>query len=380
MTDTTSTLTIATGATSTQVVGTVVDGSGVAYPQHQDRVNGAPVSTDNPKPVSAVQSGAWVVTLSGSAAVTGTFWQATQPVSLAALPALPAGPNAIGSVSVSNLPSTQAVSGTFWQSTQPVSIATMPSTPVTGTFWQATQPVSLSALPALVAGSAAIGTVGVTALPALPAGPNAIGSVSVSNFPGTQPVSLATAPTTPVTGTFWQATQPVSLTALPALTAGTAAIGTVSAGGFTATVQVTPTVQAAAYAAGATIGGLLTFANAARTAGSGLVQTATVTFASGVIPSLDLILFNASPAGGTITDKVALAVASTDLAKVEGVVHIADPILLGASSPSVVQGVSAALPFKVASGTTLYGVLVTRSAVTLGSTSDATVTINVLQD
>lgn len=48
-------------------------------------------------------------------AVTGTFWQATQPVS-----------------------------GTFWQSTQPVSIASMPSTPVTGTFWQATQPVSIA--------------------------------------------------------------------------------------------------------------------------------------------------------------------------------------------------------------------------------------------
>lgn len=35
-----------------------------------------------------------------------------------------------------------AVTGTFWQTTQPVSIASMPSTPVTGTFWQATQPVS----------------------------------------------------------------------------------------------------------------------------------------------------------------------------------------------------------------------------------------------
>lgn len=34
------------------------------------------------------------------------------------------------------------VDGTFWQATQPVSIATMPTTPVTGTFWQATQPVS----------------------------------------------------------------------------------------------------------------------------------------------------------------------------------------------------------------------------------------------
>jgi hypothetical protein len=34
------------------------------------------------------------------------------------------------------------VSGTFFQATQPVSIASMPTTPVTGTFWQATQPVS----------------------------------------------------------------------------------------------------------------------------------------------------------------------------------------------------------------------------------------------
>lgn len=37
-----------------------------------------------------------------------------------------------------------SVTGTFWQATQPVSIAAMPSTPVTGTFWQATQPVSFS--------------------------------------------------------------------------------------------------------------------------------------------------------------------------------------------------------------------------------------------
>jgi hypothetical protein len=37
---------------------------------------------------------------------------------------------------------TIGVTGSFWQATQPVSIATMPTTPVTGTFWQTTQPVS----------------------------------------------------------------------------------------------------------------------------------------------------------------------------------------------------------------------------------------------
>ena len=45
-------------------------------------------------------------------------------------------------VDVTRVSGTVAVSGTFWQTTQPVSIATMPSTPVTGTFWQTTQPVS----------------------------------------------------------------------------------------------------------------------------------------------------------------------------------------------------------------------------------------------
>ena len=64
----------------------------------------------------------------GPTAVTGTFWQTTQPVS--------------GTVGVSG---SVAVTGTFWQATQPVSIAG--SVAVTGTFFQATQPVSAVSLP-----------------------------------------------------------------------------------------------------------------------------------------------------------------------------------------------------------------------------------------
>ena len=156
--------------------------------------------------------------------VSGTFWQATQPVSAASLP-LPAGAATAANQSTANtaLAAIQAsVGGTLIVNgsgvTQPVSgsvsVSNFPSTQaVTGNFWQATQPVS--------------GTVGVSSLPALPAGSNAIGSVSVSNFPATQPVSgsvavsnfPATQPvsgtvgisgTVPVSGTFWQATQPVS--------------------------------------------------------------------------------------------------------------------------------------------------------------------------
>lgn len=76
---------------------------------------------------AVTQSGTWnigtLTSITNPIAVTGTFFQATQPVSIASMPSTP-------------------VTGTFWQSTQPVSIASMPSTPVTGTFWQATQPVS----------------------------------------------------------------------------------------------------------------------------------------------------------------------------------------------------------------------------------------------
>lgn len=62
------------------------------------------VSAGKPLPIEVTDA---------SIAVTGTFWQATQPVS-----------------------------GTFWQATQPVSIAA--AVAVTGTFWQATQPVSIA--------------------------------------------------------------------------------------------------------------------------------------------------------------------------------------------------------------------------------------------
>jgi hypothetical protein len=92
-----------------------------------------PVGT-TPQPVTGVfwpttQPVSGAISISNfpaSQAVIGTFWQATQPVS------------------VGNFPASQAVTGTFWPATQPVSLATAPTTPVTGTFWQATQPVSLA--------------------------------------------------------------------------------------------------------------------------------------------------------------------------------------------------------------------------------------------
>ena len=80
----------------------------------------------------------------------------------------------------------------------------------------------------------------------LPATQPVSGSVSVSNFPATQPVSLATAPTTPVTGTFWQATQPVSIASAPVTpvtdNGGSLTVdGSVSVSNFPATQPVSGT-------------------------------------------------------------------------------------------------------------------------------------------
>jgi hypothetical protein len=99
--------------------------------------------------------------------------------------------------------------------------------------------LTISSLPALSAGTAQIGSVTASISGTVP--------VSGTFFQGTQPVSLTTLPalvagtaqigsvtasisgTVPVSGTFFQATQPASLVSLPALAAGTAQIGSVTA-------------------------------------------------------------------------------------------------------------------------------------------------------
>ena len=162
--------------------------------------------------------------------------------------------DASGNLIVNIATGTVATTGTYFQATQPVSIATMPSTPVTGTFWPATQPVSgtVTTTPpsnastsvsqfggnAVVTGTGIGGlgiprvTVSSDSFPASQvvtlASTTITGSVATTGtyFQTTQPVSIATMPSTPVTGTFWQTTQPVSFTQ-PALVAGSAIIGTV---------------------------------------------------------------------------------------------------------------------------------------------------------
>ena len=279
-----------------------------------------------------------------------------------AQPPLPAGTNTIGSVGVVALPALPAGSNTIGT----VTVAGTPSVAISGT-----PSVAVSTLPALPAGSNAIGTVGVTSLPALPSGSNTIGTVTVA---GTPSVAISGTPS-------------VAVSTLPALPAGSNAIGTVGVtslsaiGQRTIAVQVTPTVQAASYIAGQTIGGLLTLSSAVRSGvGTGYLQSVTVTFSSGVQPQVDVVIFSAAPGSSTVTDKTQIAVASADVTKVLGVAHITDCSLLGTAAPAACVTGRQNLPVVAASGTSLYAAIVARASATLTSVSDMTVTFSLTVD
>lgn len=201
-----------------------------------------------------------------------------------------------------------------------------------------------------------------------PAGTNGAFALSVQGVTGgvAQPVS----------GTFWQATQPTSLATLPSLAAGSAAIGQV--GGKTGYVTVSPTVTAAAYTAGNEVGGLETFSNVLLGAGSGVLVSISVTVKSAIVPGFSLLLFSSNPSNTTWTDKTAASINVADIPKVIGDYQIPTGYSpAGAMTIYNLNGIGQALNV---GATTLYAVLFTSGTPTFGSTSAVSVTLGILQD
>ena len=188
--------------------------------------------------VNAYQGGTWSfsgsggLTVSQGAASTGTsansWW--VQPLEPFNVFATQSGLwNVGGLIAVSNFPASQAVTGTFFQTTQPVSIANPVA--VTGTFFQTTQPVSGTITATQGTGSNL--HVDVDSAPSTAV----TGTVAISNFPTSQAVTGTFFQTTqPVSGTFFQATQPVSV-ATPYQVAASAEASTI----YDGTTELTPT-------------------------------------------------------------------------------------------------------------------------------------------
>ena len=216
----------------------------------------------------------------------------TQPVS--GTVGISAGSAVIGHVVVDSLPS---VTGTFWQATQPVSAAALPlPTGAATSAAQTTAQTSLSSIdtktPALASGKVPVDGSGVTQ--------PVSGSVSVSNFPGSQAV----------TGTFYQATQPVSLTSTP-LPTGAA---------LDSSVQQLHTDLIAALPAGAN-----------------------------KIGSVDLASLNgAATATNQVTTNSALSTIVTNTAKVVGQTTMAasQPVVLASNQPAIPLGSNTAVDYR----------------------------------
>jgi hypothetical protein len=149
------------------------------------------------------------------------------------------------------------------------------------------------------------------------------------------------------------------------------------------TIRVTSaqTVTASsAYSSGNAVGGLITFSNAVRSAGQGgIIQGFVVRDKAGQNVPYDLFLFDANPTNTTVTDKSAVAINTADLAKVICVVSVS-AASLGAASTMAVLTASPGQAFKLTSGTTIYGILVTRGTPTYASTSDVSVDLVILPD
>jgi hypothetical protein len=143
--------------------------------------------------------------------------------------------------------------------------------------------------------------------------------------------------------------------------------------------QVTPTIQAAAYAVDNCVGGKLTFTNAARVSGgSGIIQSVQIYCkASTTTLAKTLYLYSADPTATTITDKTAFSFHDTD----GGLLIAAIPISASSTqgTPGFMQATQLGIDF-VASGTSLFGVLVEKGAPTYASTSGLIITLGIAQN
>lgn len=154
-----------------------------------------------------------------------------------------------------------------------------------------------------------------------------------------------------------------------------------------AVLSATPTISASpVYSTGDSVGGLLSFTNAvAYSGGSGVIENVIIKDLAKQDAELDLILFDTNPTNTTPTDNAALDIHDTDLATVIAIINIST--YADFSDNSVGQSYPVGgLPFKLTTGTTLYGLLVNRTETSppttpqYSTTSDITVRLVIRQD
>jgi hypothetical protein len=200
-------------------------------------------------------------------------------------------------------------------------------------------------------------------------------------------VSAAQSGTWTVTGTFWQATQPVSMASLPALAAGSNEIGSIANTSFGVSsvpqaskrVEVVPTVTAGTYGANKVVGGIMTFSSILPASPySALLENISLKFKGSVqTQTMYVAIFSASPAG-TFTDTNTAAIAAADSTLLLGLFTLSSPSsVLGTHTIYELNAIGKAIQ---GASQNLYAVVVAGgSLTTLASTSDMSLSIGVVQ-
>lgn len=183
-----------------------------------------------------------------------------------------------------------------------------------------------------------------------------------------------------VTGTFWQTTQPVSLAVAPSTpvtNAGTFAVQA-SIAPSTTDVSVTPAVTASAYTAGFGIGGIMTFANIlAATSFNGVLQSITAKFkGAAVTGSLEVAIFKSNPSNGAYADHAAPTWSAADMAGLVGIYTLTTANnKLGGMTIYNLDAIGKAL---AGASQSLFAVVIVDGTPTPASTSDFTLDLSVL--
>lgn len=169
----------------------------------------------------------------------------------------------------------------------------------------------------------------------------------------------------------------VDVTRLPSLPAGEAVVGAVV--GKTTVIAITPTISITAYAVGDAIGGLLTFADAARLSGGTLtVQAVILIDKDQEQAEIDLVLFDRTFTPSA--DNAVFNPSDADIANHIGTIKInpADYANFSTNCAATVRNVGLAL--KLNGSASLYGQMVIRGVQTYTSTAGLTIKLVVYQD
>ena len=136
-----------------------------------------------------------------------------------------------------------------------------------------------------------------------------------------------------------------------------------------------------AYAAGDLVGDRLTFVDydGPKTI-SGRVTSVTVVDLNSQAAELDLVLFDEAPAGTVYTNNSALDIADADMHAIAGVVSVLPAAYNSFADNSVACVRGQDITFRLRSGTSLCGALVSRGTPTYAADEDLMVKLGIEQD